>query len=116
MNEKSAASGELIKAYADRFLAVLERIAVALETKNRGYTTTDWPKETRFDATDSNTPPPLEVGPVVAYDTVREALLAYQDTHGGNAAKEVLKAFGVKYITDLKATPERYADILKALQ
>jgi hypothetical protein len=59
-------------------------------------------------------------GPALAtaipYDTVRQAMLKFQDARGAHAAQTVLKSFGVKYIMELKAMPERYGDVLAALQ
>src|ERR1700688_1698744 len=39
----------------------------------------------------------------IPYDSVRKALLHFQDTKGAQAAQNVLKSFGVKYIMELKA-------------
>ena len=52
----------------------------------------------------------------IPYDTVRKAVLAYQDAKGVHAAQEVLKGFGVKYINELKARPERYQEVLDKLK
>ena len=52
----------------------------------------------------------------IPYDTVRVAVNAYADAHGEHAAQAVIKSFGATYIKDLKATPEKYADVLAALK
>lgn len=106
-------------------LAVLDRIAVAMETQDQGHTTTDEARLTRPvpPSTTILNESPTEravlgavITPGIPYDTVRAAVMAYQDAKGAHAAQSVLKQFGVKYLTELKADPSRYQAVLDALQ
>jgi hypothetical protein len=117
-------AGPVIQAYADKFLAVLTRIAVALETpisvdqavaRVMPYTVTESPAPPVSQSVNL-----AEVAgipePPIPYDTVRKAVMAFQDVKGALAAQNVLKSFGARYIMDLKAHPEKFADVLAALQ
>jgi hypothetical protein len=120
-------TGAEVKAYADKFLAVLERIAVALEKIEVVH---DNPLMMLSAAMSAQPPSTPEAGrtpdaavaaPVAAqgsipYDEVRKAVMAYGDAKGAQAAKDVLKLFGANYLMDLKARPEKYADVLAALK
>jgi hypothetical protein len=118
MSTPNTAAQATVKEYADRFLAVLERIAVALEGQLvPSYSRDPAPVSTP----DADPPPDASVPSVVAqasisYDTVRAAIMRFQDQKGATAAQNVLKSFGAKYILDLKKSPEKYADVLAALQ
>jgi hypothetical protein len=114
-----------LASYLDRLLAVLDRIAIAIEAQNRGHTTTDFPLEARRvpPSTTLLNDSPTESAvlgsagtPGIPYDTVRAAVMAYQDAKGAHAAQSVLKEFGAKYITELKADPSRYQAVLDALK
>lgn len=54
--------------------------------------------------------------PAIPYDTVRATINSYADAHGEHAAQTIIKRFGATYIKDLKAHPERYAEVLEALK
>jgi len=112
-----AAAAKVID-YADRFLAVLERIAVALEGKVIVKHAPVAPVSTPAAASPTSAPPssPVAAQESISYDTVRKAVMAFQDAKGVHAASNVLKSFGAQYIMDLKAHPEKFADVLKALQ
>jgi hypothetical protein len=105
----------------DRLVAGLERIAVALERSTPISTvkldTNNQPITTAM-LTPIMDPVTLTdvAGPVIAYDTVRLAVLTYSDTHGTVAAEAILKRFGAKYIKDLKADPSQYGAVLDALK
>jgi hypothetical protein len=104
----------VVKDYADRFLFALERIADALEGKSVQ-------KHTKpLSTPEAVVPPGADKSSVAAqgsnsYDDVRKAVMAYQDAKGARAALDVLRTFGANYILDLKKTPEKYGEVLKAL-
>lgn len=50
----------------------------------------------------------------ITYETINKAILGYSDKFGQAAAIELLKRFDAKIIKDLKAHPEKYAEILDA--
>ena len=119
MDTATTKAGAEVKAYAEKFLAVLERIAVALETliaEPGGFV----PEP--LSTSEAGAPPGAAVAAPVAaqgsipYDEVRKAVMAYGDAKGAQAAKDVLKLFGANYLMDLKARPEKYADVLAALK
>lgn len=109
----------------DKVNALLERIAIALETMAliNAYPPVVFNSAPPLSppsppAPDAN-PTPASAAPVAAaipYDTIRLAILSYSDTKGAAAAEMVLKRFGAKYIKDLKAAPERYGEVLEALK
>lgn len=114
-----------IKVYVDRLLEILERIATALEQQRVAaiYAAQNAaaPLSPPVAATSPVPPEPAPDAPspaqeAISYDQVRQAVLKYQDVKGIKAAQDVLKAFGARYIMDLKARPEAYADVLKALK
>jgi hypothetical protein len=55
-------------------------------------------------------------GAPIAYEMINKAVLGYSDRYGQAAAIELLKRFGAKIIKDLKANPEKYAEVLEAIQ
>jgi hypothetical protein len=115
MSEPNAANIQAVKDYASKLLAVLERIAAALEGK-----TSPSPQTSVATGLTENAAPRaaavIDLVTQIPYDTVRKAVLAYQDAKGVHAAQEVLKGFGVKYINELKARPERYQEVLDKLK
>src|ERR1700722_1519071 len=127
MDTPTPKAGAEVKAYADKFLAVLERIAVALETliaEPGGFvpeplSTPEAGRtlDTRVSGMDPGHADPGSAPlPVIPYDEVRKAVMAYGDAKGAHAAKDVLKLFGANYLMDLMARPEKYADVLAALK
>jgi hypothetical protein len=52
----------------------------------------------------------------IAYEAINKAVLGYSDRYGQAAAIELLKRFGAKIIKDLKANPDKYAEVLEAIE
>jgi hypothetical protein len=115
-------SATQIKAYADRFITALERIASALEANSARQGQRD--KSPVSDIPTGASAPPAPVSPISDASTFKEyprvavhsfaqvkaAIFAYQDSHGAAAAEALLKEFDAKYIGQLK--PEQYADVM----
>ena len=53
-------------------------------------------------------------GAPISYEMINKAVLGYSDKFGQAAAIELLKRYDAKIIKDLKAHPEKYAEILDA--
>lgn len=137
-NTKPSIDHAAVRIYADRFASALERIGAALERRNTltemsnminnppPLSANDLAKTHAAPAAEAHTLAAASAAPRAAavidlvtqipYDTVRKAVLAYQDAKGVHAAQEVLKGFGVKYINELKARPERYQEVLDKLK
>jgi hypothetical protein len=103
--------------YVEKALALLERIAVAVE---HGAVT----QRDRVGAQPATVSPVVGSNPASSttssssiaeptYDKVKKAVFAYQDKHGQPAAITLLKEFGAKYISELK--PEQYAGVMAKL-
>jgi len=104
----------------EEFLVELKRIADALERIAH--------KEVMLDVSDSissKSAKHADVGAAstenthvfdidIPYATLKDAVFAYQDTHGYGAAETLLKSFGAKFIKDLK--PEQYGAVMEALK
>jgi len=104
---------QLIAAF-ERFMVVLERIAVALEAPNPTIVVA---AETPLSPAEAHTENGMEqstsaVTTSFTYDEICATINAYGDRHGHKAAKELLTSFGATYIKALK--PEQYADVMKA--
>jgi hypothetical protein len=106
----------VVKDYADRFLFALERIADALEGKSVQKHTQPLSTPAAGTTPDATSKPSVAAQGSISYDEVRAAVMAFQDRQGAAAAQNVLKSFGARYILDLKAHPEKYAEVLAALR
>jgi hypothetical protein len=122
MNENLSSGAALLQQYADRLLALLERIALALEAPDTdakiraGLRELAHPSAPAPTADSPATQSPARAPVPIPYEAVRGAVMAYQEAKGPYAAQLALKTFGVKYIHELKAMPERYSEVLAALQ
>lgn len=97
--------------YIEKALALLERIASALEklTGTARETPQPTPPPSGFETAPPGTPRAV---PPFTYDEVVEAINGYADAHGHKAAKDLLTSFNVTYIKQLR--PEQYPDVMKA--
>ena len=107
--------------YLDKALAVLERIALALESKvivkhATAAQTPQWPTDGVILSPPAARPEPEAPGTPAAvatytYDQICDAINGYADRHGQQDAKKLLLTFGATYIKQLK--PEQYPDVME---
>ena len=104
---------QLIAAF-ERFMVVLERIAIAIEAPKVTGTAPETlqPPAPVSSVAGPSAPDTPGAAPSFTYDEICATINAYGDRHGHKAAKELLTSFGATYIKALK--PEQYADVMKA--
>ena len=98
--------------YLDKALAVLERIALALESKvivkHATAAQTPQPPATRPEPEAPGTPAAVAT---YTYDQICDVINGYADRHGQQDAKKLLLTFGATYIKQLR--PEQYPDVME---
>jgi hypothetical protein len=103
---------KLVQNYADRFITALERIAAAME----GAPVSAPPAPPTLAQAPPAAPAAIVEGVGSApfsYQQLRDAVMAYQDSHGYAAAQAIVKEFGGVAIKDIDV--KDYAAVMAKL-